>query len=87
MRAEPIFPLCRQTDPIEHSRDRAEVGQSGPSAGVNAPLLVDAIEAARLLGISPRTLWDLTKSGDVKAKRIGRRVLYARSVLEEFATK
>ena len=49
------------------------------------PLLVDAPTAARLLGISARLLWDLTHQGKIKCKRIGRRVLYSRSVLEEFA--
>jgi excisionase family DNA binding protein len=49
------------------------------------PLLLDAHEAARLLNVSERTLWQLEKDKKIKAKRIGRRVLYARSVLEEFA--
>lgn len=39
-------------------------------------LLVDAREAARLLGISPRTLWTLTDGGRIKAVRIGRLVKY-----------
>jgi excisionase family DNA binding protein len=54
---------------------------------VEASLLVDALEAARLLGISPRTLWGLTQRGEIKAKRGGRRVLYARAALEEFARR
>lgn len=53
----------------------------------NAPLLVDSIEAARLLGVSPRTLWDLTERGEVPCKRLGRRKLYNRAMLEEFARK
>jgi len=51
------------------------------------PILVDAIEAAKLLSISPRTLWGLTQRGEIPCRRIGRRVLYARSALEEFARK
>jgi excisionase family DNA binding protein len=49
------------------------------------PLLVDAITAARLLGISPRTLWQLTADGAIRCRRVGRRVLYACVALEEFA--
>ena len=40
------------------------------------PLLVDAFTAARMLGISQRTLWKLTKAGEVTHVPIGRRVLY-----------
>jgi excisionase family DNA binding protein len=40
------------------------------------PLLVDALTAARLLGISPRLLWSLTRKGEIRHVRIGRRVLY-----------
>jgi excisionase family DNA binding protein len=53
----------------------------------NPPLLVDAHEAARLLSISERTLWKLTKDGEIQCKRIGRRVLYSRASLEEFASR
>jgi excisionase family DNA binding protein len=40
------------------------------------PLLVDAREAARLLSISPRALWQLTNQGDMPVIRIGRAVRY-----------
>ena len=49
---------------------------SGP-APASPPLLVDAAEAARLLAISPRTLWTLTRAGQLPAVRIGRAVRYA----------
>jgi excisionase family DNA binding protein len=49
------------------------------------PLLVDTATAARLLGISPRTLWSLTQRGEIRCKRIGRLVRYNRLALEEFA--
>lgn len=39
-------------------------------------LLVNSNIAARLLSISPRTLFDLTKSGEVPHVRIGRLVRY-----------
>ena len=40
-------------------------------------LLVDSREAARLLAISPRSLWSLTKAGDIPAVRLGRSVRYS----------
>lgn len=45
-----------------------------PQAG--SPLLVDAKQAATLLAIGERTLWSLTRAGDVPHVRIGRRILY-----------
>jgi excisionase family DNA binding protein len=67
--------------------DRPDAAQEASFAENMQPLLLDCIAAAKLLGISPRTLWDLEKRGEVKSKRIGRRVLYSRAALEEFATK
>jgi len=40
------------------------------------PLLIGAREAARALSICQKTLWTLTKCGDIQCLRIGRRVLY-----------
>jgi excisionase family DNA binding protein len=55
---------------------------------VTTPLLVDAIEAARLLCVSPRTLWGITSPrGDLAAVRIGRSVRYARQDLDEWITR
>lgn len=62
--------------PDSHSRQ--------PRAGNEQPrdrLLVDEPEAARLLGISPRTLWSLRHEHQIPWVRIGRRVLYAVSDL------
>jgi len=39
-------------------------------------LAVDVGEAARMLGVSPRTLWTWKKIGKVTFVKIGRRVLY-----------
>ena len=33
--------------------------------------LIDAREASRLLGVSPRHLWRFTKSGDIPSRRFG----------------
>ena len=39
-------------------------------------LSVRARDAARMLGLSPRTLWALTKANQVPHVRVGRSVLY-----------
>lgn len=38
--------------------------------------LLKRSEAAQALGISPRKLWELTASGDIRCVRIGRSVRY-----------
>lgn len=48
-------------------------------------LLLSRHEAARLLGISLRTLDHLIQRGEITTRRIGKRVLIARSALESFA--
>ena len=40
------------------------------------PLLLSANKAARMLSISPRTLWTMTASGEMPCVRIRGRVLY-----------
>jgi len=47
----------------------------GPAVTVR-PLLIGIREAAQALGLSERTLWDLTKAGEIPHVRVGRRVLY-----------
>lgn len=44
-------------------------------------LLVTTEEAARLLSISPRTLWSLTRDGIVPCVRLGRSVRYSLDTL------
>lgn len=46
------------------------------SAKTNERLLLNSREAAGMLGISPRTLWELTNLARIKAVRIGRLVKY-----------
>lgn len=51
------------------------------------PLVVDEREAARLLGISPRSMWQLNADGEVRAIRVGRGAKrYAVSELERYIT-
>lgn len=48
---------------------------------VEHPLLVDCGHAAKLLGIGTRTLFRLTKSGEIPAVRIGTCVRYSPQTL------
>ena len=50
-----------------------------PEGGLGRPpqaLLLKPLEAARSLSLSPRTLWDLTKRGEIPCIRIRRLVRY-----------
>jgi DNA-binding transcriptional MerR regulator len=46
-------------------------------------LLVDEREAARLLGVSPRSLWNFEKQGLVKSVRLGKSKRYSLRDLED----
>lgn len=59
-------------------------GGTDISAPLPPSLLVGAKQAAKLLGISPRLLWDLTDTRELTCIRIGRRVLYPLSALENW---
>lgn len=39
----------------------------------NLPLLISADQAAKTLGISPRSLWTLTRAGTIPFIQLGRR--------------
>jgi hypothetical protein len=47
-------------------------------------MLISVDRAAAALSISQRTLWTLTKTGDVQSVRIRGRVLYAPTDLEDY---
>lgn len=47
-------------------------------------LTVSAKEAARMIGISERTLFTLTKEGKIDSLRIGRKVLYSAEKIRAF---
>jgi excisionase family DNA binding protein len=57
---------------------------SDPDASMLKPLLVDTPTAARLLGVSPRTIWSLANRGEIRATRIGRAVRFEPRQLEKF---
>jgi excisionase family DNA binding protein len=44
-------------------------------------LLVSTQDAARMLGVCTRTVWGLTRDGELPCVRIGARVLYAPETL------
>lgn len=48
-------------------------------------LLLSKYEAARLLGLSIRSLEHLISRNEITVRRIGRRVLITRSAIESFA--
>ena len=47
------------------------------------PRLTSATQAAKTLGISPRSLWTLTQVGTIPHVRLGRRVMYTHNSLHE----
>ncbi|HZZ27969.1 MAG TPA: helix-turn-helix domain-containing protein [Pirellulales bacterium] len=47
-------------------------------------ILLTVNQTANTLGISPRTLWTLTKEQAIPVIRIGRRVLYAITDIQRF---
>ena len=52
-----------------------------------APLLLDEREAARRLGVSPRSLWQLRKDGRIEWVPVGGRVLYEPAALAAFIAR
>lgn len=57
---------------------------------VQSPLALRPREAARMLGISPRTLWEWTRAGIVPCVRVGtgkrKTVLYSLADLQAWLT-
>jgi excisionase family DNA binding protein len=57
-----------------------------PSSDVY-PLALTSLQAAKALGISPRTLWGLTKQGHIPHVRLGKSVRYPCDVLRDWLAK
>ena len=55
------------------------------AADSDAPLLVDAVTAAKLLGIGRRTLDALTRQGEIPCVRLAGRVLFPTAALHRIA--
>jgi excisionase family DNA binding protein len=66
-------------------QDMIAADELPPVKAAGDALLVDRVHAARVLGVSPRTLWSLTQTGELPCRRVGRRCLYRPSDLERFA--
>ena len=47
-----------------------------PQDGKHAPLAVRPTQAARMLGICERKLWELTNRGEIPHAKLGRATLY-----------
>ena len=50
-------------------------------------ILLGKTETARLLGVSARTVDNLVSAGELRVRKIGRRSLYSRRELENFARR
>ncbi|HRT42249.1 MAG TPA: helix-turn-helix domain-containing protein [Phycisphaerae bacterium] len=62
----------------------AVIEQQAPKV---AQLLLKPAEAAKALGIGSRTLWGLTKAGEIACVRVGRSVRYATADLQAWVEK
>ena len=51
------------------------------------PLLISVAQAAKTLGISPRSLWTQTRSGIIPSIRLGRRVMYSPCSLQDWVAR
>lgn len=51
------------------------------------PLAISRVEAARLLGVSERTLYNLTRRGEIPVVTIGRRKLYRQADVVEYLNR
>ena len=58
-----------------------------PPIAAIEPIMLDAVSAAELLAISPRTLAALTARGAVPSVLLGSRRLYSLAALREWAAK
>ena len=52
-----------------------------------APLRVDVIEAARIIGVSRRQLYRHVRAGKIDAVKDGRRTLFTRKAIDEFVSR
>ncbi len=73
---------------LESLERREHFDRSGPPTGVEAlpqqSLLLRAREAASLMTLSERKLWELTNRGEILSVRIGRAVRYDPADLREW---
>lgn len=63
------------------------LNSSDTPTAVNEPLLLRPPEAAELLAISPRKLWELTNTRELPSVRIGRCLRYPKAELKLWVAK
>jgi excisionase family DNA binding protein len=68
----------RPTQPVYYPP--MSMSQFMKSSPAPSPILVDCREAARLLSISPRTLWHLTNDGEIPSLKIGKKCVRYRLI-------
>jgi len=64
-----------------------DVASNSAANSGEMPILVGIDEAARMLGVSSRTVWTLTDSDSLPHLRIGRRVLYPVDALRRWTAE
>lgn len=69
------------------SKDPHMPSDTPPTAPPQDSLLLRPSDAAKLLAISPRKLWELTNTGEVPVVRIGRCLRYPREELRLWISK
>lgn len=55
-----------------------------PDAHPTDPMLIGMADAARMIGVSARTLWSMANAGELPTVRIRRRVLFNVAALREW---
>jgi hypothetical protein len=73
--------------PLRPLRSKPLDKDSKPKEPVEGQLLYPVPLGARVVGISPSLLWKFIGCGEVKTRRVGKRVLVPRAELEKFAAK
>lgn len=63
---------------------RTRFSRDEPREEAEAPLLIRALEAADILSLSPRKLWELTNRSAIPHRRVGRCVRYVPRELQEW---
>ena len=63
------------------------MNMNGTSRQAFTPLLISGREAAKLLSVCERTLYTLTKAGEIPAVRIGRAVRYSVDELQAWVRR
>ena len=58
--------------------------KSTPIESSPTPLAVSVKEAAHLLGVCQRTVWQAAKRGDIQSRKIGSRVVFPLASINQF---